>query len=262
MRAWATVVVISVALACRQAELPVTPPRSGEKSLGLWRPAPLFKHKPRPEIVLRKVAGPRGRNCGVGRDAASDVAIYECGSNSIVSGTPFFCIFEPWPSTDRASVPIGQMTFFHGYAYSEKGSLFVVQTEGNRGAVADEVWRKNTGAIHTLSMTRGMKPPLIEDLDGLRPKLRRIPPPRVFVSFVIAAGGVVEEARAYGAISGDEARAVQVALRGRTCRPARLFGIPVPVIFYSAFDISNGTLRLFRPQPNAVSAAGRSRATV
>src|SRR6266508_2957235 len=98
MRAWATVVVISIiALGCRQAELPVTPPWLGEKSLGQWRPAPLFNHKPRPEIVLRKVAGPRGRNCGVGRDAASDVAVYECGSNSIASGTPFFCIFEPWP---------------------------------------------------------------------------------------------------------------------------------------------------------------------
>lgn len=180
------------------------------------------------DTYAASLAGSAAIDCGVGNDRTSDSRVYDCGKRVIELHRQFFCRYERWPSSHDDVITHEYEQGTVAYAYNRERTLFLVrQTDVDQFHALPAVQAGSSGPPSR--MVRGARPP------GLRSGTILIegahPVGIVIVELIVRPDGTIPDAQILKPSSPPINKLILDTLRERKCEPARLFGMPVALIY-------------------------------
>ena len=200
--------------------------------------------------MLRKIAGPDAIDCGTASDQASWEGMQRCGSRAVASKAAFYCRihlnFEP----SRISYLGVAMhsTIVAAYAGTREGAIYIVNVDRHGVAVPVLIATRDASSTATpRRMITGMMPPRPVDATPLQTGKSAYSGLLIYEA-VININGDVDDVRTLKALPSGLDVDGEGLVRATRFEPARLFGIPLAVIYNVSVAVDNGVLTIQTPE--------------
>jgi len=194
------------------------------------------------ERYAASLAGSGAIDCGVGSDRTSDRRVYDCGQRLVSGDRPFFCRYEPWPSLHGDVITEEYELPAVAFAYNRARTLFLIQPKATGQFQALPVVQAGSSGAPT-RMLRGTRPPgLRSNQAGTIPIQGPHPTGVVIVEVIICSDGAIPDAQILKPLSQSIDREILETLPKLKIEQARLFGLPVSIIYNIGVYVREGHL--------------------